>query len=449
MGPLAALTQVSLLVGLDNDGKVVNFHSYSNASVTLKSSPLWNSLPRANLAAFASLGREEYDRIECAFRDFSAGFLLAIEGCINDPQYVYAFWKLKLWCACNQADTVCKHLKNELKKAQAIFLRSGIPEEIPGAYSVYKNIPELFWIHEACAYGTRDYDLTIDQAYMLTQIANFTRAGPYPSHEMVKADVLDTLEEITKVKKLSKESKRSLVGAMNHVYERLHEPDVSRTHVSLSGSGCIELGRAHGGKAAYLVAITKRLTSRMILEPKEIGSLLGLYDCLGQLVVSDETARMAFRVMQNRPVTWGEVLYVPPDRAAKELTAPTEERVPYGLASCIILLCTADIKKIGHYDRPEVPNLLGVPLFEKKHLPVEFQPEVTSLPVKASMSIESAGKSRMVTSAMACVTEIGELINHFMRNWLSKDPFCRVGFEEADKLWEVLKSYGKSIQQNQ
>jgi hypothetical protein len=291
--------------------------------------------------------------------------------------------------------------------------------------------------------------LSIDQAYLLTQIANFTRAGPYPSHDVVKADVEETLGELKKDKRLTPDSKRALRGALRHVFDRLQQPDGSRTHVSLAGSGTLELGRADGGKAAYLVAMTKRLTSRVIEDTKELGSIVELVDCLGQVVVHNETARMAVKVMQNRPITWGEVLYVPPGRAALELFNEPEERVPYGLAQCIILSCTADIKKIGFYDKSEIANLLGVPLFERKQLPVEFQPTIDALPVKASMSIESAGKSRMVTSTLACVTEIGELMNHFMRNWLSKDPFCRVGFEEADKLWEVLKTYGKSYNQKQ
>jgi hypothetical protein len=442
IGPLACLTQVSLLIGLNADYSVSNLRSYSNAQVTLKTSDLWNKIPKENRKAFALLNEVEYSRIETAYRDFSAAFLLSIHIDANSPAYLKAFWKLKVWCACQKPDEVCKFLKFNLKIAQAVFLRSEMPELVKGPI-IYRDIPQLMWIYEAYNYGTRDYPLTVSQAYQLTQIANFLRAGPYPSHEMVKEDVVSTLDLIKEDKKISAKALRSHSGGLKQVFERLHEPDSLRTHVSLSGSGCFELGRADGGKAGYLVQLAKRLASLTIGEPKELGSIVGLCDCMGQEVLSNEVARMALTIMRTRKVTWGEVLYLPPERASIEL-ATEEERVPYGLAALIVLVCTRDLEKLGFYDKKQHANLLGVPLFERSELPVEFQPTVTSLPVKASMSIEGAGKSRMVTSAMAAVTEVGELINHFMRNWLSKDPFCRVGFEEADKLWEVLKTYSKS-----
>jgi hypothetical protein len=44
---------------------------------------------------------------------------------------------------------------------------------------------------------------------------------------------------------------------------------------------------------------------------------------------------------------------------------------------------------------------------------------------------------------MASVAQIGQLFRHCVVQWLSKDAFLRVGFEEADKLWDLLKSYAK------
>jgi len=254
---------------------------------------------------------------------------------------------------------------------------------------------------------------------------------------MVEQDITETLDLLVTEKSIDKKALDRHLGGCKQVFARLHEPDSDRTHISLSGSGCEEQSRSNGGKADYLVKLAKELCDRQPTA-KEIGAVTGLLDCLGQEVVNIDTARMWCLMIEQRPVTWAQLLYVPPARASLECY--TEEKlVPYGLARIIVLVCTKDIMRFGYYDKTIIDNPLGVPLFNQKE--VEFQPNVKSIPVRAAVSIEAAGKSRLTTAAPAAYTELGELINCFMRNWLSKDPFARIGFEEADKLWEVLKLY--------
>jgi len=387
--------------------------------------------------------KQSYDRIEVAYRDFCAAFILAEKEEINSMVYLKAFWELKLWCVETPEDNAVKHLKFLLKVAQAVFLKAEMPEYDTRGPLIYDKIPSLQWIAKAFHYGKRDYPITIGQAQLLTQLANFLRAGPYPSHEMVDEDLGRTIDMVQEEKVLEPKALRSHYGGLRQIRERLNEPDKTGVHISLAGSGCLENPRSKGGKAAYLVTLAKNLTDREIGSAAELGSVCGLEDVFSQMVLNFEVARLASDVLsKGGKLLWGDVLYVPPQVFAFNLANEKPREVPYGLAPLILLVCTEDLRKVGHYDKPIIPNLLGVPMF-KPGLKVQFEPDVDSLPVKASVSIEGAGKSRLVTSTMASFTEVGELMNSFMRNWLSKDPFCRIGFEEADKLWEVLRSYDR------
>jgi len=74
---------------------------------------------------------------------------------------------------------------------------------------------------------------------------------------------------------------------------------------------------------------------------------------------------------------------------------------------------------------------------------IRFFPDLESLPVKSALSIEAGGKTRLVTAGLASVAQIGQLIRHPIAEWLGLDQTLRVGFDEPDKLWEVLKAFQK------
>jgi hypothetical protein len=446
IGALATLTQVSLLIGLEDDLTVKNLPVNPSARQTMEESRVYEQLNGPGRITLASLDKPMYDYIETAYRDFSAAFILADEYC-NTREYLIAFNTLKLWCIRKAGDPemVVGYLKYLLKIAQAVFLKTEMPEKLecyPQA-NIYEFIPSLKFIADFQAYGVRDLRLHLREAYILTQLASFNRAGPYPTHEQVREETTQTIEMLLVEKKIPRDVLKNYLGGLMQTFHRLHEPDNFNAHVSLAGSGAYENPRSEGGKADYLMGLVKDLTDTQI-GPKELGSVVGLKDCLGQVVVDQDTARVWLTQMDKKPITWGHVLYVPPSRASLEVYTE-EPLVPYGLARIIILVCSKDLEKFGYYNVKSIPNPMNMPLFNPRETTVvEFQPTVKSIPVKAGVSIEGAGKSRLITSAPAAYTEIGELINCFMRNWLSKDPFCRVGFEENDKLWEVLKTYQKN-----
>jgi hypothetical protein len=227
---------------------------------------------------------------------------------------------------------------------------------------------------------------------------------------------------------------------VHKIYERLHEPTVKEVHVSISGSGSLECSRAEGGKAAYITEIARDI-SNVRVYPKDLGPIVGLYDCFGEVVVQPDCAYLAVsKIIKDEIVVWGDLLYTP----FIELTRRKfdQQQVPFGLAKILLLSASSDIRKFGCYKFKEVDNFLGVPLFKEKNHN-KFIPNIEAIPVKASISVESAMKSRFVTSNPAAYTQLGQPINHFMRQWLSQDPFCRIGFDEGDKLWELLNSYAK------
>jgi hypothetical protein len=447
IGPLATLTQVSLIIGLEEDYTVRNLIVSPLKEEVLVSSRLYQVLNSNHQRLLRSLDKDVYDYIECAYRDFAAAFILADEQC-NTKEYLTAFWTLKQWCIrkSSEPEMVAGYLKYLLKIAQAVMLKTEMPEKLDfyPERDIYDFIPSLQFIADFRRYGVRDLRLHLHESYILAQLASFNRAGPYPTHQEVSQDTYETIEMLLVQKPIDPEVRKNYLGGLKQVFNRLHEPDSFRAHVSLSGSGSQEQSRSEGGKGCYLMNLVRDLCDQQV-GPKELGETVGLKDCLGQLVVDPDTARVWLTQMDKRPVTWSQVLYVPPARASLEVFTEGE-LVPYGLASIVVLVCSNDLLKFGYYNRKIITNPTGMPLFHPKDGIPEFQPTVSSIPVRAGVSIEAARKSRLITSAPAAYTEIGELINCFMRNWLSKDPFCRVGFEENDKLWEVLRIYRRNYE---
>jgi len=259
---------------------------------------------------------------------------------------------------------------------------------------------------------------------------------------MVKESIQRSLDLVRVEKELDGEAAKRHRGGLARILARLHEPTERESHISLSGSGSLELPREQGGKGKYMADFARTFATARIENNQEIDSIQGLYDCFGQMLITIDVADLAKRLLEaQKPLTWGDVVYVDFLSLSRRLFEG-EQTVPLGLARILLLISSQDLKEYGSYNRPEVGNLLNMPLFREKGIS-EFQPRISAIPVKAALSIESAGKCRLVTSNPAAYTQIGQCINHFMRTWLSKDPFCRIGFEEADKLWEVLSSYKK------
>lgn len=118
-------------------------------------------------------------------------------------------------------------------------------------------------------------------------------------------------------------------------------------------------------------------------------------------------------------------------------TLNSRQRVPTKLADLLTLTSSKLILEVGSYNNePEIIH--GVLTFKTKDN--VFLPNKT-IPVKAGISIEAGLKSRITTSGWAAFAHLSQLPANYMREILSRDPFVRIGFQEQEKFWEVLKIY--------
>jgi len=405
-------------------------------------------VPAHIITDYYNLPKEYYQMTEMAFQSFTAGFLLSIRD-VDDPELLDAVWDLKKWCFRTGhtpagSDLVCRYMKWLSKVCQSLFLCASMPDadELFPKRSIFHEVSFLNFISDMIDKGGRTVHLNRRAANILTQLGGMGRAGPYPTHKLVEESVKSTIELITREDvPLAPKVKSDHRKGLSMILDRLGEPTDRSVHVSLSGSGCVEQSRADGGKGAYMANLAREIANKS-LTVEGLKSVAGLVDCLGYYPVLPECAAAAFRLLSAEdppPMVWGDVLYVP------LIELPRREfgkgLVPYGLARILLLAASNDIQTLGHYELPKIDNLLGVPLFRpgRKN---KFVPEVKSIPVTASVVKEAARKTRLVTASPAAYVQLGQPINHYMRQWLSLDPFSRVGFEEGDKLWNLLKSYG-------
>jgi hypothetical protein len=406
------------------------------------------------------LPTKEYQRAEEGFQCFMGVVILSIED-LNDSLILEDFFELKKWIyrhmgsGSAQVDQILVYLKWLTKICQALMLKSELPDgesyfptikgdKIPFRSGKFAFIKDLF------NQGGRNRPLTKAEAYCLAQIASGTRALPYPSKHLVSKQVEETCRLISTRVELSEDTKRSHRGGLRQIVERLHEPDDFQTHISLSGSACDELPRSEGGKAAWLVANAKKFCETEVT-PIILTELQGTKDVFGHDLLPVATVPQIVAKATDPEnlldIRVGDILYLEEHEATKyldSLDVSERDRLPHNLAKVLLLEASREVLKFGTYNKPIKPNRLGLPVFERVE-GLEFSPTVQEIPVTASLSIESSLKSRLVTAAPAGYTEIGQTINNFMRNYLSKDMFLKVGFEEPDKLWDVLKAYEKKF----
>jgi len=448
LSQFAALTQGGLLVGYDSQqGVAVRIGSTTNRETTFRSSLIVRGHGENLIRHYLSLEKVHYERNELAYQTFTSGILMCIEK-PDTPELLGAAWSLKQWCfrvghTIEGVDIVCRYTKFLNKLCQAIFLRAELPVREPCFPKEDKlfQVGPLKFISEIAAKGGRIDALSKRQAFILVQMASMTRAGPYPSKEMIKTMVENTLRRVTEPKKIDDQAVKDYRGGLAAIFNRLKLPEVREVHLSLSGSGSNELSGQEGGKGAYMAGLARDLAMQPILV-KEIGAVVGLKDCFGEEVLNIDVGRQALMsiINENKVVYWGEVLYVP--LLVYLQNDLSNDNAPYGLAKILLLVASQDMKKFGHYKGTEIPNPLEVPLFRSVSYTC-FVPDIEAIPVTCAVSIEASGKSRLVSSNPASYTTLGQPVNHFMREWLSKDPFCRIGFEDQEKLWELLNSYKK------
>lgn len=465
LGPLAAISCGGLLMW-DRSFPPTMFESCSRWKETLKNSSLYLAVKDQSKGALIRAPRVRFERLEDALRSFGQMLCLATEDLYDVELYV-AWAEFKLWAVENgmtesNQDRILQSIKALSKLCQSIFLRGEIDYEaldlvprmednlLPFAGGL-SFISDFFFGRRKRTSG-----LTLEEGRALAQIGAASRALPYPSDKQVCESVDDTMCIITQENpEVSKSALRSHCFFLKKYISRILPKDESkRTHMSLTNSAAEECPRSEGGKAGYLVKLAKRFASQAATT-ENLSWLSGRVDCFGTLLGHPASCMLAAKIIVLPKddegyfdITLGDVVYNSPNelfQKLKEIKAGNSP-VPNKLGELMLNISCLDMLKFGSYEH-EPSTKYDILSFDGKYKDQLslFHMSRDSLPVRASVSIEAGMKTRLVTSAPAAVTQLGQLLGNKAREYLSRDPFVRVGFQESDKLWEVLKAYDKRV----
>jgi len=447
-GKLAVLGLGSILYARDEYGNIPRLKEYVGRRTLFWQSQIVKNAGKSSARRFFSLQYEDYTRLEEAFQSFMKAICLSVEN-LNDNEVLIDFDQLKLWCfkhgsESHRIDQVIEYLKYLIKYCQALFLKTELPEEktfFPKRLFPFKNGPFKF-ISELGSSPSQRRPLTLAEAHTLAQVCAGNRSLPYPSSKQIQKSILDSLSLITEKKTIAKSAIIDHKIGLSSIVNRLGNVSRNETHISLTNSGCADLPKSEGGRGLWLTSNAKKFCNIPLNEENLIG-LIDLQDHFGDIPVSKLSAALIYNFMENHPEekrTLGQVLYLQPIDV--EVVLSKNFQVPKNLGKIILLESSREILSFGRFSEPIQTNCLGVPLFKRGRV-ISFNPDVESINVTASLSIEASLKTRLVTAAPACFTTIGQAISNPLREYLSQDPFLRVGFDEPDKLWEVLKEYRK------
>lgn len=462
LGKLAELLAGPLLNALDKTGTtVLTLERHSRWKETLDGSPLMSYANSVQRGQIFGAKPENWYRVEGSIQSLGHCLCLAIRD-LNDPDILQSANALKIGLILQafrtdqSCDLTCKYVKWIGKACQFVFLRAPVPpfEEFDPILDQNGNIApfsgKLSWISDIIlSGGRRKQPLTMVQARCLAQMGNLPRAVPHPSNRQIRDDVEQTVATFQSEYHPSKTALDKYRAGISAIVDDHGRAVHSTAHVSLVTSGKLEAPRSVGGGSLILVGSTRKYTD-VHLTQEILESLENKFDQFGAYLVHPATAVLAKRYLgwdgvgRHQRVytvnpTIGDILYVEPHEIEKlwETTLNSNRRVPIKLAQLLTLTSSMLIMEIGSYDNePEVIH--GVLTF-KTRLNV-FRPE-KAIRVRAGLSIESGLKCRLTTSASAAFAHLSQLPANYMRDYLSRDPFLRTGFLEADKFWEVLKAY--------
>jgi hypothetical protein len=445
LGKLALLSGSSLLVALKGDS-VEKLERSSNWRTTLKNSTMFSEL-HANAQAQIQ-GTPNYKKLEDALQTFGQMLCLACQN-LDEMELVKGFNQFKIQCV-NYAvasdyryDEVVNHIKQLGKLCQAYLLGvkykvegNFIPRDADGYLLPFTG--QLRFIAQFERIGRRNVPLTMRSAFMLAQIGQTPRSLPYPSKDEVIASVKKSFDIMRTRVRVPPEALAKYRKGLAAVKATVPKPD-RQTHVSLLGSGSFERPRSSGGRSAVLVSEARSFCDHVVDDTYE--KLVGKMDQFSTVIL-DPTSWAYYKLKHsdNEKFPIGNLLYVPASEVDQVVADFNQGRVvPRYLGHILNLTASLLVQELGEYEpRPEFHN--GIMYFTSSE--VKFRRTETPL-VKADVSVEAGLKSRLTTAQMAAFAHLSQLPSNYMRNWLSKDPFHRVGFEESDKLWEVLKTYRK------
>lgn len=462
LGKLAQLLAGPLLV-TSTEGTVNLLERHSSWRETLDGSPLAFHLNQVQRAQLIGLRAEPWRRLEGAIQSFGHCLCLAVKD-LNNPNILEASNRLKITLiqralgSDQNLDTSIEYIKWLGKSCQFALLRA-IPPESPGVPITGQNGTLLPFVGQwsfvsdlILSRRRRRKPLTTYQARFLGQIGNAPRSLPHPSLNQAKNDVKSTVEAFTSECHPAKSALDKYREGITSIRNDIGDAKPASVHVSLVSSGKLDASRMKGGGAAILVGHTRKYTDS-VLTRELLEKLDGKYDQFGQYLIDPLTmiiARTLLGIDGSTPAVYtchptiGDILYLKPEEIETvwRTTLNSKQRVPTKLAQLLTLTASKLIMEVGHYDdEPEI--IENIMTFRKQY--VTFTPKKI-LRVKAGISLESGLKSRITTSGWAAFAHLSQLPANYMRDVLTLDPFVKVGFQDANKFWEVLKMYQKKCQ---
>jgi hypothetical protein len=459
LGAFAPLACGGLLVTYRQT--VLKPERFSNWRKTLEESPPFARLNPVQQGQLKGAKTRSWTRLEKGIQALGRMICLSIKD-LDDPDLLSSFAELKVWligrsfASDKTLDDSLNYIKWLGKSCQYVLLKS-IPQRpeiepflVNGTLAPFTG--KLSFMSDLIlSFSRRKTPLTYNQARILAQLGNLPRSLPYPSRDMIRQSLKDTVKVFTSEYHPPEEALQRYREGLTTITQDLGFPKENKSHVSLISNGVLEASRKDGGRSAILVQQTKLYTSTELTE-EIIDDLTGLFDQFGTYLISPATAALAkqmlglsgprenFRVFKITP-TLGDILFVEVHELAglweQTLNQGENRRVPPKLGHLLNLTASKLVLTLGEYE----------PSHEVRHGVLCFNTENTvfhltgQLRVKANVSIEAGLKTRLVTACMAAFAHLSQIPSNFMRDYLSSDPFHRVGFQEADKLWEVLKEY--------
>jgi len=460
-GVLGVLTQGSLLQVCRPGSLTVERLAYrTRYREVIAASEIANVISERTLKLLYRLPKQEYERLESAFAALGSGILLAV-GPNDSVDLVHAVNRLKIWVVnhgCRNTDQVTEYIKWLIKAAQAVALDREVPvgeSYFPGYNFKTKKVLEtpfkgpLSFIEDLLM-GRREriQGLKLEEARSLAQIASCSRALPFPSYRQATKSVLKTLDLVTDVPKpLSQEERKLYLGGLEYMGRFLGPFSGTKTHSSLTNSGSWERSQSEGGRAQEILEHVKPIC-QIELTASLVERIVDQVDVYSEPVLAPISGAIALDFIKqgkdsNRSLTLGDVLYVPGHEMLNHLEkVQLGYLVPKYLGNIVAAVCGTMLHEYGSFSlAPSVILGEGKLFLFPRGSAITHEPSVDSIPVKAACSEEGGMKTRLVTAAPAALTQVGQLMRHTIASDLGKDPFLRVGFEEADKLWETLKAY--------
>jgi len=456
IGSCTALMCGSLLI-LPVNGIVRRLTSYSHWRETLENSPMFNRLDKTRQNWLRKMPYDIYSRLEDSLNCLGRIIALSCEDQSNSMM-LEALSEFKIWSVLTtlqykSADEVLNYIKWVAKAAQACFLQAAIPEipaVKPGKFlgQVVPFVGPLKFISElVLSKRDRTQGLTLEEGRSIAQMASLSRSLPYPSDPQIRKSVKETIELVTTAPAaITADMANKYQEGLRLIKNRINRDISLRTHVSLAASGSLESSRSNGGRGADLVRLAKPVCN-IIINDDILSLIERKVDVFGHEPISQLMAfaiRGKLKLEPEKVARLGHFLYGQVIDIEEIWTVCEDcSKPPRELPKILNLVTSDDLLKYGHYDT-ECESIHGMLLFKPGSYPV-FQPDRKTLPVRADISVESGMKTRLTTSAPTAYVHFGQQIGHVLRDYLRTDPFLQVGFEEPDKLWEVLKQYRTQV----